>query len=142
MFLRLADLDAEFTDSIRAEDQFPPELPSMKSLYTHFYKEMTNLTTNLVCASCGCLDHRMNYFSNVPINYSALRHLHVDPSLVPFDFASGIPQLDDLHIMIDTLGAVQPPSSDQLTSLLLCRIHRQHGYITLQTLGNTTQYNV
>lgn len=92
----------------------------MKSLYMDFYNEMANLTMNLVCASCGCIDHRMDNFSTVPTNYPALRLLHVDPSLVPFDFASSIPQLDDLHIMIDPLGVTRPPSSDQFASLLVC----------------------
>jgi hypothetical protein len=39
------------------QEEFPPELPKMRTLYTDFYNNMIDLTTNIICASCGCLHH-------------------------------------------------------------------------------------
>jgi len=64
---RLKDLDEDFFDMIQAEEAFPPDLPDMKTMYTNFYNEMSDLTRNIVCASCGCIDHHVNAFTSVPI---------------------------------------------------------------------------
>src|SRR5271155_1143626 len=50
---RLKELDDKFAELVQQEEQFPPELLDVKTLYTNFYNEMTDLATNLVCASCG-----------------------------------------------------------------------------------------
>lgn len=116
---RLKELDDKFTELVEQEEQFPPELPDVKTLYANFYNEMTNLATNLVCASCGCIDHRTGKFEELFIVDTSLRHLHVDPSIVPFSFSSGISQLDEQNIMIDPAGVIQGPLGD-ITSLLVC----------------------
>ena len=121
---RLKELDDKFAELLEQEEQFPPELPDMKTLYTNFYNELTDLATNLVCASCGCIDHRIGKFEKLSIVDTSLRHLHVDPSIVPFSFSSGIPQLDEQNIMIDPAGIVQSPPSD-VASLLICRSCRR-----------------
>ena len=92
---RLEELDDKFAELVQQEEQFPPELPDVKTLYTNFYNEMTDLATNLVCASCGCIDHRIGKFEELSIVDTSLRHLHVDPSIVPFSFSSGISRLDE-----------------------------------------------
>jgi Lon protease-like protein len=47
--VRLRELDEGFTELLRAEEEFPAQLPDMKDLYTDFYNEMTELTKNIVC---------------------------------------------------------------------------------------------
>ena len=107
-FLRLRELDGDFTGLLQQEEEFPPELPNMRTLYTDFYNNMMDLTTNIICASCGCLHHHADKFKNLSVTDPLLRHLEVDPSLVPFSFASLISQLDDLHVMVDTASIVVP----------------------------------
>ena len=118
--LRLKEFDDKFAELLQQEEQFPPELPDMKTLYSNFYNEMTDLAKNLVCASCGCIDHRIDKFEELSIVDTSLRHLHVDPSIVPFSFSSGISRLDEQNIMIDPSGIIQGPPGD-INSLLICR---------------------
>lgn len=111
----------------------------MKSLYTDFYNEMTSLTRNLVCASCGCIEHHLRYFEILSVCDASLRHLVVDPSLVPFSFTSSIAELDNLHIMIDTLGVVNSSPSQVPSSILVCRTCQtslQKGIRPSQSLAN------
>jgi hypothetical protein len=98
---RIRELDEQFAELLQAEEEFPPQLPDMKDLYSDFYNEMTELTRNVVCASCGCIYHHLGKFTSVSVNDASLRHLHVDPSHVPFDFKSGITTLDESNIMIE-----------------------------------------
>jgi hypothetical protein len=115
---RLKELDDKFAELLQQEEQFPPELSDMKTLYTNFYNEMTDVAKNLmVCAPCGCIDHRTSKFEELSIVDTSLRHLH--PSLVPFSFSSGISRLDEQNIMIDPAGVIQGPPGD-ITSLLVC----------------------
>ena len=108
--VRLRELDEEFADLLQAEEEFPPQLPDMKDLYADFYNEMTELTKNVVCASCGCIDHYLGKFTSVSVDDASLHLLQVDPSLVPFDFKSGIATLDESHIMIDPNGIIDEAS--------------------------------
>jgi len=104
---RLKELDDKFAELLQQEEQFPPELPDVKTLYTNFYNETTDLAKNLVCASCGCIDHRIGEFEELSIVDTSLRYLHVDPSIVPFSFSSGISLLNEPNIMIDPAGIIQ-----------------------------------
>jgi hypothetical protein len=108
--VRLRELDEQFTELLQAEEEFPPQLPDMKDLYTNFYNGMTGLADNMVCASCGCIGHHSATFTSVSTNDSSLRLLQVIPSLVPFDFKSGIMALDSSHIMIDPNGIIDEAS--------------------------------
>jgi hypothetical protein len=102
----LKELDDRFAELLQAEEEFPPQLPDMKELYTNFYNEMTDLTKNVVCASCGCIDHYQSKFMALPFDDSSLRLLQVDLSLVPFDFKSGIAALNQTNIMIDPAAII------------------------------------
>jgi hypothetical protein len=99
---RSRELDEQFAELLPAEEDFLPQLPDMKDLYADFYNEMAELTKNVVCASCGCLDHHLHKFTSLSVHDRSLRCLRVDPSLVPFDFKSGtITAPDDSNIMIN-----------------------------------------
>ena len=76
------------------------QLPDMKDLYTDFYNGMMELTKNVVCASCGRIDHYLGEFASVSIDDASLHHLQVDPAINPFNFESGITTLDESHIVI------------------------------------------
>src|SRR5579859_5497442 len=108
--VRLRELDEQFAELLEAEEEFPPQLPDMKDLYADFYNEMMELTKNVVCASCGCIDHHIGKFTSVSVDDAWLHLLQVDPSLVPFDFKSGIAPLDESHIMIDPNGIIDEAS--------------------------------
>src|SRR5579859_6133356 len=82
----------------------------MKDLYTDFYNEMMELTKNMVCVSCGCIDHHLGKFTSISVDDASLHLLQVDPSLVPFDFKSGITTLEESHIMIDPNGIIDEAS--------------------------------
>src|ERR1700737_3405118 len=118
----MEDFDNDFQTLLQAEKDFPPALPDVKSLYNDFYNEMTDLTRNFVCASCGCIYHDANKVHHVPVDDPSLLPLQVDPSIVPFGFESGIPHLDNVHIMVDPMGIAEPTTlSDPQRYLLLCR---------------------
>jgi hypothetical protein len=101
----LNDLDEEFTELLKRKEELPPEFPDVKSLYTDFYNEMTGLMRNLMCASCGCIEHHLRNFEILSVCDASLHRLTMDPSLIPFNFTSGIAELDNLHIMIDPLNS-------------------------------------
>jgi hypothetical protein len=103
--VRLRELDERFAELLQAEEEFPAQLPDMKDLYTDFYNEMTELTKNIVCVSCGCIDRHLGKFTSVSVDDASLHLLQVDRSLVPFDFKSGITTLDESHIMIDPMAS-------------------------------------
>jgi hypothetical protein len=135
----LSHLDEEFAELLKREEEFPPELPDMKILYTDFYNEMTNLTRNLVCASCGCIEHHFRNFEILSICNASLRRLTVDPSLVPFNFTSSIAELNNLHILIDPLGVISSGPSQAPSSILVClacQISLQKGIQPSQSLAN------
>ena len=79
----------------------------MKVLYSHFYHDIVKIARNSVCGSCGCIYHDPSHFDLVLVTDPSLRTLRVDPSLVPFDFSSGIDDIDDQHIMVDPLRIVK-----------------------------------
>jgi hypothetical protein len=105
----------------------------MKNVYADFYNEMTGLTKNIVCASCGCIDHPVNKFISISVDDSCLRLLHADPSLVPFDFRSGNTTLDESHIMIDSNGIIDETS---LSVCLSCQRSLQSGCLPPESLAN------
>jgi len=99
------------------ENHWPQPLPSPDLLYADYYSQIHQLAHNIVCACCGCISHAMNDHESLGILDPALSVLTVDPSLVPFDFTCGIPELDVRHIMVDSLGI----TSDQL-HLHICKL--------------------
>jgi len=115
----MGQLDTAFAGLLQGEEEWPPGPPDMKALYTHFYNEIVKYTRNTVCGSCSCIDHDPSHFDLVPVTEHSLRTLRVDPSLVSFNFSSGIEELDDEHIMIDPLGIVQTPGRP--SSICICQ---------------------
>jgi len=102
---------------------------------------MTGLTRNLVCASCDCIEHHLRNFEILSVCDASLRRLTVDPSLVPFNFTSGIAELDNLHIMIDPLGVVSSSPSQAPSSVLVCRACQTSLQLTVTcelSLGRTS----
>jgi hypothetical protein len=91
----------------------------MKNLYTNYYDGMVNLTNFFVCSSCDCIGHNRINVVSVSVVDVSLHQLQTAPSLVPYDFASGVATLNERHIMIDPLGIVKN-SSNELLSLLIC----------------------
>ena len=92
-----------------------------------------------MCASCGCIEHQLRNFEILSVCDASLRRLTVDPSLVPFNFTSGIAELDNLHIMIDPLGVVSSSPSQAPSSVLVCRACQtslQKGIQPSQSLAN------
>jgi len=118
-FFRLEGLDAAFVELLQREEEWLPSPPDMKALYTHFYNEIVKHARNLVCGSCSCIDHDSGRFNLVHVTEPSLLTLQVDPSLVPFDFSSGIEEIDNQHIMIDPLGIVQ--IAGRLSSVCICQ---------------------
>jgi hypothetical protein len=61
---------------------------------------------NIICATCGCIDHRLDSYELAPINYDPLLHLLAVPVGVniPFDFSCGIDLLDERHVLLDKDG--------------------------------------
>jgi hypothetical protein len=111
----------------------------MKTPYNDFYNEMMDVTRNFVCASCGCIYHDANRMQSVSVDDPPLIYLRVDPSRVPFDFASGIPQLDDLQVMVDPAGIVDTAPTDTQRCLLICRTcmtHLEHERPPRDSLAN------
>jgi len=116
------------------ENHWPQPLPSPDLLYADYYNQIHHLAHNIVCACCGCISHGMNDHESLSIVDPALSVLAVDPSLVPFDFTSGIPQLDVRHIMLDSLGI----TSDQLHLHIcsLCHPSIQRNRLPANALAN------
>jgi hypothetical protein len=116
------------------ENHWPQPLPSSDFLYADYYNQIHHLAHNIVCACCGCISHSMNDHESLSILDPTLSVLAVDPSLVPFDFTSGILQLDVRHIMLDSLGI----TSDQLHLHIckLCHPSIQRNRLPANTLAN------
>jgi hypothetical protein len=108
-----------YANLLQLEEEFSPQLPDTRTLYVDYHNRIMDLAKNLVCASCGCIDHDTAHFTTIPVLNASLLKLQVDPSLVPFDFTTG----DNLHIMIDPLGIVENPSGEGrlLRSVLISR---------------------
>jgi len=68
----LKDLIEDFAELLQLEAEFPPDLPDMKTLYADFYNEMMDISKNLVCASCGCIDHHIDKFKMLSIDDASL----------------------------------------------------------------------
>ena len=77
----------------------------MKHLYTQFFNAIGQLVHNLICASCGCINHRLDSCEFLLTNYLPLRLLTVPFDIViPFDFSCGVVLLDEQHVLLDKQG--------------------------------------
>src|SRR5256885_1749953 len=55
---RLPQVEEEFQQLLVTEATWPAPLPSPKNLYARFFDLMGQVFHNIVCTSCGCIDHR------------------------------------------------------------------------------------
>ena len=115
--LRLLALDCDFTKLQECQQNWPPILPHPKDLYTNFYQIIKTITNNIICGSCGCVYHSISDIHYLPCSSAQLSSLAIDPDIVPFDFSSGVPALDDRNIMVDKLAL---ESLDGVCGLTLC----------------------
>ncbi len=105
IFCRLPRLEEEFQKLLVTEATWPAPLPSSKDLYTRFFDEIHQLVHNIVCASCGCINHQPDSCELVPTNYQGLRLLSVPLNIIiPFDFSCGVDLLDEQRILLDKQG--------------------------------------
>jgi hypothetical protein len=114
---RLAELDNLFWQASTARQLWPQPVCDRKQLYTDFYNRMDGLSHNVVCASCGTIHHENNDLYVVAATAEILKPLAVDPSLVPFPFSCGLPQLDTENIMIDPLAI----DTERMDSISICK---------------------
>jgi Domain of unknown function (DUF6570) len=132
---RLPQLDEQFQQLLVTEAAWPAPLPSAKGLYTRFFDEINQLIHNIVCASCGCINHRPDSYELVPITYEPLHLLAVPVGVnIPFDFSCGINLLDERRILLDKNGI----TSDRQNVILCnsCYSDLQHKRRPVQSLSN------
>jgi hypothetical protein len=114
----LNDLENDFAELCITEDKWPQHAKPTTELYSAFYNYIHRVNHNLVCASCGCIDHDVESIRFVASVYPKLSLLQVDRNIVPFDFSCGIPPLDEDNIMIDP-EAINP-SNGQIALCMSC----------------------
>ena len=132
--IRLSQLDNNFVLLLEKERTWPTKLPSGEDLYSKFYQTTHNFTVNIVCGSCGIIDHDVDNFRTVSVTDSILSSLCVPSEVyVPFDFSSGVSNLDARRIMVD-IESIKPNSS--LSLCLSCHKSLQRGFIPSQALAN------
>ena len=124
---RLPQLDTDFQALLRKEKNWPIPLPYMKNIYSDFLHSTNTLVHNIVCASCDIIGHDFALFHNILTNDQSLRVLSVSSDIyVPYDFRSGIPELDNRRVLIGKLGI---PEDDRLSLCESCyksiTVHRR-----------------
>src|SRR6266516_1111541 len=132
---RLRQLDEEFEKLVNVEENWPTSLPHMKDLYTQFFNAIGQQIRNVVCASCGCINHQPDSYELLPTNYEPLHLLAVPVGVnIPFDFSCGIDLLDERRILLDKDGI----TSDRQNVVLCksCYSDLQHKRQPVQSLSN------
>ena len=116
---RLSNLDTAFIDQLSEENEWPRVLPEGKHLYNRFRQQILEVSFNIPCACCACIFHDRNHIHSISLEYTPLSLLSVNPSIVPYDFSTGIPSLDQRHILVEKQGIHFDPSTSSI-SLTLC----------------------
>ena len=132
---RLSQLDLQFQQLLDAEASWSTSLSPVKDLYLRFFAAITQQIRNVVCGSCGCIDHRPDSYEHVPISYDSLYLLTV-PMVVNilFDFSCGIDLLDKQHILLDEDGITFDGQNVILCKS--CYSDLQHKCRLVQSLSN------
>lgn len=125
----MQELEDAFQSQLGFEQSWPVELPDPANLYSNFLDEISSATDLGVCACCGCIEQHSRCFQLLSPYSPFLSALSVDPNLIQFPFACGIPHLDARNIMIDPNGIL-------LHSGRLCLAICQSCYNTLQSSEN------
>ena len=85
---KLPLLEEKFEQLLDVEANWPTPLPCAKDLYMQFFNAIGQLIHNIVCASCGCINHQFDSCEFVPTNYEPLRLLAVPVDInILFDFS-------------------------------------------------------
>ena len=132
---RLPRLEDEFQQLLDAEAAWPTPLPPTKDLYAGVFDAIGQQIHNIICASCGCIDHRPDSYEHVPINYDPLHLLAVPVDVnIPFDFSCGIDLLDERRVLLDK----DEMASDRQNVILckFCYFDLQHNRRSVQSLSN------
>ncbi len=98
---RLSSLNARFDQQSIKEHQWPSSLSDAKYLYSQFQSEIHHLVNNITCTCCACVFHDNNVIHTVCSDYASLSLLAIDPEIVPYDFSTDIPSLDQHHILVE-----------------------------------------
>lgn len=116
-------LEDQFRQTLADEAAWPPTLAENNSLelYKDFHRRIAELTQNIICASCGIIQHDRKLCHIISAEDPCLKHLAVEPDLVPYDFSTGVEILDREHIMLDHGGLIKSTSSDTLSEITLCQ---------------------
>src|SRR5947207_2315096 len=129
-------MDVEYEGRARATVDWPTPLPDRKAIYHSYYSEMDQVSHNIVCASCGTLGHDIRKYLFTSPTKELFKHLSVEPSLVPFPFECGIPDLDQISVMIDPLS-IDPHSGDKVAICRSCHSDLLKGKRPIQALANS-----
>ena len=129
-------MDVEYEGRARATIDWPTPLPDRKAIYHSYYSEMDQVSHNIVCASCGTLGHDIRKYLFTSPTKELFKHLSVEPSLVPFPFECGIPDLDQISVMIDPLS-IDPHSGDKVAICRSCHSDLLKGKRPIQALANS-----
>ena len=112
-------MDVAFANRRNKETEWPSSLPDPKDLFRQFRQTVHGFSHNVTCGCCACVFHDPNAVRSVSLDYAPLSLLKVDPIAVPYDFSTGIPVLDQHHILVEQKGIHFDPAT-ATTSLTLC----------------------
>ena len=131
-------MDDAFSDLQLTEECWPgTDTPDPKSLYPNVYDELHHACVNIVCSSCGTIDHNPLSVHLVPIDSPLLSLLSVDPAVTKANFACGVHSLDNIHVMIDKLGLITDSNGGcQLQICSSCYCHLNRGNTPPHSLAN------
>jgi hypothetical protein len=116
-------LENEFQQDLNYEERWPPAVPNnQRELYNDFHQRIIGFSENIICGSCGVLEHDQKLFHDVSVDDPCLRHLAVQPIQVAYDFSTGIDILDREHIMLDRGGIVKSTTHDALSRVTICKV--------------------
>ena len=115
-------LDDEFQQTLRNEAEWPPSMPDdPRELYKDFYHRITDVSQNIICGSCGIIEHDQKLCCELSVGDPCLKQLAVQPIQVAYDFSTGIDVLDQQHIMLDRGSIIKSITSDTLPKVTLCK---------------------
>jgi len=117
--IRLSDMDDAFANKRNREAEWPFSLPDPKDLFRQFRQTLHSFSHNITCGCCACVFHDPTVVRSVSLDYAPLSLLKVDPIAVPYNFSTGIPVLDQHHILVEKKGIHFDPAT-ATTSLTLC----------------------
>jgi len=99
---RLHQLKQQFKQLLSTEVTWSIHLFLTKNLYVRFFDVIEQQIHNIICASCECIDHRLNSYEHVFINYDSLHLFAVSVNVnIFFDFSCDINLLNERRVLLD-----------------------------------------